>query len=131
MRRNEKELSFSASDVNFWHLCCWLTHWLPQVSGDPRILGHSCKMTIVSFELRFLPLSWCSINLLICVKKVILLSFCHVNYIECNFQQMKLGISMISLLVFRAYIIILCLLISVLDHLWITSMLFVVNIFLL
>ena len=61
-----------------------------------RNLGQSCDTIIVSLVPRFLLLSWCSISHLIRVKrfKVTLLSLCHVTYINCNFQQMKLSMSM-------------------------------------
>ena len=35
-----------------------------------RSLGQSCDTTIASFVLNFFPLSWWSVNLLICVKKI-------------------------------------------------------------
>ena len=47
-----------------------LTLWLPQVTGDPRSLGQSCDTTIASFVLKCFPLSWWSVNLLICVKNI-------------------------------------------------------------
>ena len=46
-------------------------YWITKAIAKPsHFLGQSCDMTIVSFMPRFLPLSWCSINLLICVKKI-------------------------------------------------------------
>ena len=97
----------------------------------PKEFSTICDTTTASFVLKFFPLSWWSINLLICVKKfqVILLSLCHVTYKWCNFQQMKLSIRMTSFLTFRTCLIMLCLLVYFLDHSWMTSILFDVNMY--
>ena len=106
-----------------------LTLWLPQVTGNPRSLGQSCDTTIVSFVLRIFPLPWCNITQLIYVKKVTSLSLCHVNYNQCNFQKTRLSIYMTPLLTFNTCLVMLCLLVHFLDHFWMTSISFDVNMY--
>ena len=99
-----------------------LTLWLPQVTSNPRSLRQSCDTTIVSFVVRIFPLPRCNINQLIYVKKVTSLSLCHVNYNQCNFQQTRL-------LTFNTCLVMLCLLVHFLDHFWMTSILFDVDMY--
>ena len=106
-----------------------LTLWLPQVTSNPRSLRQSCDTTIVSFVVRIFPLPRCNINQLIYVKKVTSLSLCHVNYNQCNFQQTRLSIYMTPLLTFNTCLVMLCLLVHFLDHFWMTSILFDVDMY--
>ena len=72
-----------------------------------------------------------SISLLICAKKfqVTSSSWCHVTFNQCSFHQMKLNISMTSLLTFGTCLMMLYLLVHFLDFLWMTSILFDVNMY--
>ena len=72
-----------------------------------------------------------SISLLICAKKfqVTPSSWCHVTFNQCSFHQMKLNISMTSLLTFGTCLMMLYLLVHFLDFLWMTSILFDVNMY--
>ena len=87
------------------------------------------RLLSLSFVLRIFPLPWYNINQLIYVKKVTSLSLCHVNYNQCNFQQTRLSIYMTPLLTFNTCLVMLCLLVHFLDHFWMTSILFDVNMY--
>ena len=100
-------------------------HWRPKEFRT--VLWHDYCLS----RAQIFPLSWCSINHLVCVKKfqVTLSLLCQVTYKQCNFQQIKLSISMTPLLTFSACLVILCLLVYILEHLRMAIILFGVNIY--
>ena len=106
-----------------------LTLWLPQITGNPRTLEQSCDTTIAFFAVRPFPLHWCSINHLICVKKVSSY-FCIIGPIisatvnEWNWAWASYHCSLLV-----GCLVMLCLLDNFFDHLRMTSILFDVNMF--
>ena len=56
-------------------------------------------------------------------------SLCDVTYNQCSLEQMKLSISMTSLITFSRCLVMLCILVYFLGHFWITNVLFHVNMY--
>ena len=94
-------------------------HWWPK-EFRTILLHNSCL-----FRAQFFPLPWCSISCLICVKRFVIIVPRDQSV---QFSQIKLSISMTSLITFSVCLAVLSLLVYFLDHLWMTSILFDVNI---
>ena len=105
-----------------------LAFLLPQVTGEPNNLEQSCDTTIVSFVFRFFQLPWCSINK-VSSYFVIIVLLCYMTSNQYSFQKMKLNISMTSWRTFGTCLVMLCFIVYFLDYLWMTSILFYVNIY--